>query len=144
MFDTFVVLRLYILFCYTVSLTGTFRKFINFLFQPTLITAFFDWIVSPLSVIISFLVSDCFLYILQTMWSITRGLIYIVSDVLYPIIWVVCEIFKLIGSLLKLILYTPSISFLKVLTYIKDGLYSTFLIAKDLSTVIKKFVLPVA
>ena len=65
-------------------------------------------------------------------------------DTVTPIFVLFIEIIKLLFSLVKLILYIPAISCLKLILLLKDGIVGIFLLIKGIFMFFKSFVAPMA
>ena len=84
------------------------------------------------------------LYPLKLITSFVAWFFSFISDFLSPILSLVIEMQKMILSLLKLILYAPSVSIMKLAHLLKDGLLGLLLLGKEFFSLIKQFIMPMS
>ena len=71
-------------------------------------------------------------------------MIRILIEVVTPIFTMIVELFRLKVSLIKLILLPPSLSLLRLLMVVKDGLLNMFLMIQEFLMFFKKYIKPLS
>jgi hypothetical protein len=71
-------------------------------------------------------------------------LIRLVIDIVTPLVTLVIELLRLKISLIKLLLLPPSLSLLRLLVLIKDGVVGLLIFLKEFFAFLKSFIAPMA
>jgi hypothetical protein len=135
--DRLVILRLSLLLGYVITYSTPFSRLLSFFMQP----AVFKGLIEPLFQVVKFIWQESlepFIYIAHLVHSIF-SLIY---DLAAPVFIVVWELVKIALSLCKLFLYTPSMTLLKLLTLLFDGVMGFLSLAKESLSFLKTLATP--
>jgi len=71
-------------------------------------------------------------------------LVRLVIDIVTPLVTLVIELLRLKISLIKLLLLPPSLSLLRLLILIKDGIVGLLIFLKEFFAFFKSFIAPMA
>lgn len=142
--DRLLVLRLSLLLGYVISISTPFTRILNFFLQPSVFSGILTYVIEPLVGLCRFLLVEGCQFPLQFIISIISWLLSLVGDVIYPIICLVGELFKIFGSLFKVLLGTPSMIIYKFLVLVFEGVVGLIGMIKDCYVIIKTFFIPMA
>lgn len=142
--DRLLVLRLSLLLGYIISISSPFTKVINFLLQPSIFGGLLTYIIEPLWSLSKFLLTEGFQQPLQSIGQFISYAFKIAYEVIYPLVYLITELFKLVTSVVKVVLYTPTMSMYRLMSIVFEGIKSMAIAMRDFYRFIKQFVVPVA
>lgn len=125
-----------------IAILYPFSRWFDFLFRPGVLATILTCL-EPIIYTVTFVLSELFFPFTQ-MFRLLKLIVILLIDIITPVFSFGIEFIKLIGSLIKLLLYLPTLSIMKILILFKDGFVGIIIITKEFFSFFKSFVVPMA
>lgn len=127
-FEAHVSIRMSMLLGLIISKSSPFIEMINYIFKPGVFSVIVKFI-EPIFSILSMLLYELYMPFVIT-YNIVATSIRLILDLIAPVIYFLLEMLKIKWSLVKLILYLPSISIVKLCLMVKETLMGILFVFK--------------
>lgn len=144
-FESHVSIRMSMLLGLLISKSTPFIEFINYIFKPGVFGIIIKGI-EYLFALLAILFSEVKMLFVMPFNAI-KLLFILLFEVITPVLGFALELVKLKWSLVKLILYLPSISLVKLFLMLKEGFMGIVLIFKSIFSgldILKRVIIPAA
>lgn len=144
-FEAHVSIRMSMLLGLLISKSTPFLEMINYILQPGVFSVIVT-VLNPIFSLFMLLVREVGVY-LMFLGSFIQIPVFLVREIITPVVQFVIEIVKIKWSLVKLILYLPSISIVKLCLMVKEAVMGVLLIFKSIFSgfsLLKRLIIPAA
>ena len=134
-----------VLLGFVISKSQPFLDLINYLFKPGVFNNIVQ-IIEPIFALMFMIIKEFSMPFVIT-YDLTKLTVILIFEIITPVFVFIVEIVKIKWSLVKLLLYLPSISLLKILLMIKEFLLAIIYMLKQILSVfnfIKRILIPTA